>query len=107
MTIGEFGCVVSHMRTWGRCHHNYIYPILILEQDFVPLFDLNWSVFDEIENYDWDIILLGRQPLAKDTEVGLNYFDCFIFCSESILNHSLRTARLCFIRSNSVIELLS
>jgi GR25 family glycosyltransferase involved in LPS biosynthesis len=74
MTEGEFGCVVSHIRTWSRCHYNYIYPILILEQDFVPLFDLNWSVFDEIENYDWDIILLGRKPLAKDTEVGLNYF---------------------------------
>ena len=74
MTIGEFGCVVSHMKTWGRCYHENVNPILILEQDFVPLFDLNWSIFNEIENYDWDIILLGRKPLAKDTEIGLNYF---------------------------------
>ena len=74
MTIGEFGCVVSHMKTWGRCYHENVNPILILEQDFVPLFDLNWSIFNEIENYDWDVILLGRKPLAKDTEIGLNYF---------------------------------
>ena len=74
MTIGEFGCVISHMKTWGRCYHENVNPILILEQDFVPLFDLNWSIFNEIENYDWDMILLGRKPLAKDTEIGLNYF---------------------------------
>lgn len=75
MTMGEFGCVVSHMKTWDRCIHEYIYPILILEQDFLPLYDLNWDVFNEIDNYDWDIILLGRSPLDKnDQEVGLNYF---------------------------------
>lgn len=75
MTTGEFGCVVSHIKAWNRYYNENINPILILEQDFLPLYDLNWDVFNEIGNYDWDIILLGRSPLDKnDQEVGLNYF---------------------------------
>ena len=75
MTIGEFGCVVSHMKAWNMFIYESINPILILEQDFLPLYNLNWEVFNEVDNYDWDIILLGRTPLDKnDQEVGLNYF---------------------------------
>ena len=75
MTSGEYGCIISHMKTWMRCYDNNKNPILILEQDFLPLYDLNWGIFDEVDNYDWDIILLGRASLDKnDQEVGLNYF---------------------------------
>jgi glycosyl transferase, family 25 len=74
MTLGEFGCVVSHIKCWEHYSDKDISSLLILEQDFNPLFNINWGIFTEVENYDWDIILLGRRPLDNDIEIGLNYF---------------------------------
>ena len=75
MTIGEIGCVISHIKAWATHHSKSLYPVLILEQDFNPLFNVNWDVFNEVDNYDWDLILIGRRPLDdNDEEVGLNYF---------------------------------
>lgn len=75
MTNGEVGCVISHFNAWVNFFKSKQNNILILEQDFIPVFeDTNWSVFDELENYDWDIIFLGRHSQEEDIEVGLKYF---------------------------------
>ena len=75
ITAGEIGCVTSHMNMWSEFHQSENNIGLFLEQDFQPEFEsTNWGVFDEIKDYDWDIILLGRHSLGEDTEVNLNYF---------------------------------
>jgi collagen beta-1,O-galactosyltransferase len=75
LTIGEIGCVISHLKVWKQCVDNQTYPVLILEQDFNPVYNLNWEAFNEIENYDWDIIFLGHNNLDKqDKEIGFKNF---------------------------------
>jgi len=75
VTAGEVGCVTSHMNMWSEFRKSSNNVGLFLEQDFQPEFEsTNWGVFDEIKDYDWDIILLGRHSLGEDTEVNLNYF---------------------------------
>lgn len=75
ITPGEVGCITSHMNMWSEFHQSETNVGLFLEQDFFPEFQpTNWSVFDEIEGYDWDIILLGRHQLGEDIETNFNYF---------------------------------
>ncbi len=75
ITAGEVGCVTSHMNMWAEFSKSKNNIGLFLEQDFQSEFEsTNWGVFNEIKNYDWDIILLGRHSLGEDSEVNLNYF---------------------------------
>lgn len=75
ITAGEIGCVTSHMNMWSEFYQSGKNVGLFLEQDFQPEFEfVNWGIFDEIKDYDWDIILLGRHSLDEDTETNLNYF---------------------------------
>ena len=75
ITPGEVGCITSHMNMWSEFHKSGNNIGLFLEQDFQPEFEsTNWEIFDELEGYDWDIILLGRHPLGEDIETSFNYF---------------------------------
>lgn len=84
MTAGEIGCVISHLIMWkgfanviNRDHKGYTDSIMIFEEDFCPAEStIDWSRMNELKNYDWDLLFLGRrlQKDEVDTEVGLKYF---------------------------------
>jgi glycosyl transferase, family 25 len=77
VTKGEIGGITSHINFWCAFYLSNADTALILEEDFIPEFEsINWSAFKEIENYDWDLIYLGRHLQAgyEDVDLGFNYF---------------------------------
>lgn len=60
VTLGEAGCVCSHIKVWEDAYKNGYENILILEDDFHPISKFPWWYFDELDNYDWDIAYLSR-----------------------------------------------
>ena len=72
VTVGEAGGVHSHIRIWEDVYNNGYENVLILEDDFNPTKRFHWNVFDELNDYDWDLVFLSRILIeGKDTNVGL------------------------------------
>lgn len=70
MTPGEIGCALSHMYCWYHAQQNNVNGILVLEDDFFPTTTVH-ELFDErTVPSDWDLLYLGRNALADDTEFG-------------------------------------
>jgi len=78
VTTGEAGGICSHIKIWEDAYRNGYENILIIEDDFNPIETIDWSVFTELQNYDWDLIFLSRllvnHPMVKDFNVGLTNF---------------------------------
>ena len=79
VTVGEAGLTLSKIKIWEEAYQHGYENVMILEDDFDPREGLDWTIFDELENYDWDLIYLGRilQTVfeqVKDHRVGLQNF---------------------------------
>jgi len=93
MTAGEIGCVLSHINMWMmyaqafRENPNYYdKSVIIFEEDFYPAEStIDWFRVDELKDYKWDILFLGRrlQKGETDTEVGLKHFVKPGFCYQA------------------------
>jgi hypothetical protein len=68
VSVGEAGCVCSHIKVWEDAYKNGYENILILEDDFDPTTESPWEYFNELDNYDWDIAYLSRilQSVVSD-----------------------------------------
>lgn len=60
---GEAGGMISHIQCWEHAWENGYENILILEDDFTLLESIDWSIFDELEDYDWDMCLMSHNSL--------------------------------------------
>lgn len=82
VTVGEAGGMCSHIKIWEDAYQNGFDNILILEDDYEPQQPFYWEAFDELENYDHDIVFLSRLLQDNidhgidvyDTNVGLKYW---------------------------------
>lgn len=62
-TYGEAGGMISHTMCWEDAYNNGYENILILEDDFKILKEIDWEIFNELEGYDWEFCLLGHNSL--------------------------------------------
>lgn len=62
-TYGEAGGMISHTLCWEDAYNNGYDTIMILEDDFEPEGGLDWNIFNELENYDWDLCLMAHNSL--------------------------------------------
>jgi collagen beta-1,O-galactosyltransferase len=70
MTLGEVGCVVSHIQVWEDAYDNDYENILILEDDFIKGHGKpRWDIFDELNDYDYDFIIFNPSYI----EFGYNF----------------------------------
>jgi GR25 family glycosyltransferase involved in LPS biosynthesis len=60
VSVGEAGCVCSHIKVWEDAHKNGYENVLILEDDFDPTAESPWEYFSELDDYNWDIAYLSR-----------------------------------------------
>ncbi len=91
VTVGEAGCTMSHIRVWLDAYEKGYDKILVIEEDFNPKVRIDWSKFDVLDRYDYDLLYLGRKRRndigAEDLEIGL---DDFVmpgpsFCTQSYI----------------------
>ena len=80
-TYGEAGGMISHTMCWEDAYHNGYENIMILEDDFEPEGGLDWTIFDELEGYDWDLCLMAHNSLHdsfpkihRPYEIGKEHF---------------------------------
>lgn len=64
-TYGEAGGMISHTRCWEDAHKNGYNTIMILEDDFIPRIPIDWSIFDEMDDYEWDMCLMSHNSLHR------------------------------------------
>lgn len=60
---GEAGGMISHIQCWEHAWENGYENILILEDDFTLIRPIEWDIFEELEDYDWDMCLLSHNSL--------------------------------------------
>lgn len=68
MKAGEIGCALSHLSVWKHAHSLNYKKIIILEEDFKPLKEIDSSLLNELDQIDWDFCYLGRNKLKADKE---------------------------------------
>ena len=80
-TYGEAGGMISHTMCWEDAYLNGYENIMILEDDFDVLQGIDWSIFDELEDYDWDFCLLAHNSLhdyfgdvIRPSRIGKEHF---------------------------------
>ena len=78
---GEAGGMISHTKCWEHAYENNCSSVLILEDDFDVLQGIDWSIFDELEDYDWDFCLLAHNSLhdyfgdvIRPSRIGKEHF---------------------------------
>jgi len=78
MSVGEIGCVLSHINVWKDAYKNGYGNVLILEEDFEPseIKDnkLIWNILDELNSFDGIFFGTKLQTGSENQEVGLNSF---------------------------------
>ena len=78
VTVGEAGGICSHIKIWEDANRNGFDNVLIIEDDYNPIETIDWNVFNELEDYDYDIVFLSRLLVnydgVYDSNVGLNNF---------------------------------
>jgi glycosyl transferase family 25 len=79
VTVGEAGLTLTKIRIWEDAYAKGYENILILEDDFNPNQPIDWSDFDELEEFDYDLIYLSRILQdgfsgVEDRRVGLRNF---------------------------------
>jgi hypothetical protein len=73
--------MISHTKCWEHAYENNFSSVLILEDDFDVLQGIDWSIFDELEDYDWDFCLLAHNSLhdyfgdvIRPSRIGKEHF---------------------------------
>lgn len=78
MSVGEIGCVLSHISVWRDAYKNGYDNILILEEDFEPLDIKNdssiWNILNELNSFDGIFFGSRLQVGSEHHDVGLNSF---------------------------------
>lgn len=79
VTLGEAGLMLTKINIWEDAYAKGFGNILILEDDFDPIERIDWSIFNDLEGYDFDLIYLSRilQDIhqgVEDARVGLRNF---------------------------------
>ncbi len=79
VTTGEAGGICSHVEVWEDAYEKGYQNVLIIEDDFEPVGVIDWNCFDELHNYDYDLIFLSRllnkrHKNVYDSNVGLDHF---------------------------------
>jgi len=60
---GEAGGMISHTQCWEDAYENEYETIMIIEDDFTLLEPIPWEIFDEMDDYDWDLCLMSHNSL--------------------------------------------
>ena len=103
LTQGEIGCVLSHLELWKKCVE-LNEPILILEDDVIPLVD-NWK--EKLEKYsNYDLLYAGRKYIEGEREEindeletpGFSYW-----CSSYMISPEFADALVYFCSVNPLI----
>ena len=78
---GEAGGMISHTKCWEDAYEKGYENIMIIEDDFTLLEPIDWSIFNELEDYDWDICLMAHNSLhqnfsdvARPARIGKEHF---------------------------------
>ena len=78
---GEAGGMISHTKCWLDAYEKGYENILILEDDFTLMKSIDWGIFNEIEDYDWDLCLMSHNSLdnhfsdiPKPARIGKEHF---------------------------------
>ena len=81
-TYGEAGGMISHTLCWEDAYNNGYENIMILEDDFDTDGTLDWKIFDEVKDYQWDLCLLSHNQvhhnfneLPHPYEIGKEHFN--------------------------------
>ena len=64
MKPGEIGCALSHLSIWKHAY-SLNYKIIILEEDFKPIKQIDANLINELDQNDWDFCYLGRNKIKK------------------------------------------
>jgi GR25 family glycosyltransferase involved in LPS biosynthesis len=88
MTLGEIGCVVSHIQVWEDAYDNDYENILILEDDFIIRGEQRrWDIFEELGNYDFDLVIFDPSHIVygynTNNNVNLKHFTEPGYCYNS------------------------
>ncbi|BDD04584.1 glycosyltransferase family 25 protein [Aureibacter tunicatorum] len=89
ITAGELGCSLSHWMVWEDAFNKKYSKVLILEEDFIPVIDADFSLLNKCD-FEWDLMYLGRTPKEKDKELS-NFWvkPGFSYCTHAyILNNT-------------------
>jgi len=78
---GEAGGMISHTQCWEDAYKNGYETILILEDDFTLNKPIDWSIFDNLGTYFWEMCLLSHNSLhdifvdiPRPTSIGVDGF---------------------------------
>lgn len=81
MLAGEIGCAISHLRCWEDAYENGYETVIIFEDDFTILKNINWGIFNELIGYEWDVCMLSCNTMEdkfaeveKTREIRMNHF---------------------------------
>lgn len=80
---GEAGGMISHTQCWEHAYESGFENIMILEDDFLPTNVIDWSIFEELDGYDWDLCLMAHNSLH-------NFFGDIMQPSEIKLEHFIK-----------------
>jgi len=80
-TYGEAGGMISHTMCWEDAYINDYETIMILEDDFETDGNLDWDIFKELDNYEWDLCLMSHNKIDgnfknihRPYEIGKEHF---------------------------------
>lgn len=62
LTLGEYGCMLSHIKIWEDAYENGYDNILVYEDDVISGVKFDWNVLNDIESLNYDLFYLGRLP---------------------------------------------
>ena len=64
-TYGEAGGMISHTLCWEDAYKNGHKSVLIMEDDFLPVKNLDWGIFDATQDYESEMFLLAHNSLHR------------------------------------------
>jgi GR25 family glycosyltransferase involved in LPS biosynthesis len=65
---GEIGCAISHHMIWKSMMEEGHQRVLVLEEDFRVINQINRITDRELESVEWDLCYLGRNPITKEKD---------------------------------------
>lgn len=78
---GEAGGMISHTKCWEDAYENGYENIMIIEDDFTLNERIDWSIFNELGDYDWDLCLMSHNSLhehfadvARPQNINMEHF---------------------------------
>lgn len=78
---GEAGGMISHTKCWEDAYENGYENIMIIEDDFTLNKRIDWSIFNELGDYEWDLCLMSHNSLhrhfadvARPSHINMEHF---------------------------------